>query len=127
MGANKAKFKAKLSGTRARPGRVVSFELDGEKIEVELREPNEAVKYQIAQKAGAGPDSKTADAATIALEVLTHCAFEPGTVDKFFAPEDVPTLLEMGPEINPLINAALRLMNPENDLGNGSRAIPSSA
>lgn len=122
--SNKSKFRSKLTGTRARPGRLVKFQFDGDEIEVELREPNQAVKGEIARRAGID-DGKKADIAILAINLIAECSYEPGTNERMFSSKDVEALLNLGPEIDPLIAEAIKLFNGGEDPGNESRATPS--
>src|SRR5690348_10866723 len=107
-----AKIRERVLGNRATTGRVVSFDLPGpngpEKFEVELRQPNRAMLVSFAQRAGLDDKKKRIkDLALYTALILSECAYEPGTSERAFAGIEIEDLRRLGPEYDPLIEAAI--------------------
>lgn len=116
--------RTKILGSRARTVASVKLNLGGEELEVELREPNLAVKGELLRSAG-GSDGQQPNFAALAVGTIVACAYEPGGIRPCFKAEDADALLAMGQELDPLVNAVLKLFSSEPDQGNGSGASPS--
>jgi hypothetical protein len=118
--ANASKLRSKITGSKARPGRAVTLEIDGEKIEIELRQPNVAMKSHIALASGLQVEDGRTTAAPhmgkFAAHIVLECAYEGGA--KAFDASDLDALISAGPEFDALFEAALELVKPEEtDLG----------
>lgn len=125
-----SKVRAKILGSRARVVASLKLKIGEDEVEIELREPNLAVKTEIARRAGALNENgegttQVPDIAKLAIETIVACAYEPGAIRPCFKHEDVADLLALGAEIDPLTQAAIKLYSPAVDQGNESRVTPS--
>lgn len=111
-------LRSKFTGSKARPGRLVTLDIGDEKVELELRAPGMAAKGAIARLAGAA-EGVEPDLELLTVHFIVRCAYAPGTNDKVFSPDDVPLLVALGPALDPLTEAALQLFQGDPSLGNG--------
>lgn len=121
-----------ISGSAAKPKRVVTIDLGEEKFEVELRQPSIATQSQILIAAGLDPKAKHAsevsslDVSKLAAQFIVQCAYAPGTDERVFTDDDLDLVRSLGPALDELEMVALDLVQSRlSNLGNGSRATQS--
>jgi hypothetical protein len=114
--------KSRIIGSRSKPGRVVTVELEDGPISVELKSPNKALQAEIAQAAGVDETGKGAKVSKLIAYYLVACAYEPGTSKRMFDDADVEALEQLGAEFDPLLEAALEMFRGVKDAPGKSEA-----
>lgn len=104
----------------------VELEIDGEKLVVEVQEPNR-VKVAAAVKAGEpGPDGEPRNFARFVASLIAQSTFEPGTIKRVFGDEDLDIIVGAGKQIDPLQTAVMKAIRGDADLPKESAGTSSS-
>lgn len=116
-----SKSRAKILGSRARVVTTVKLDIGGEEVAVELREPSNALKADIAGRAGLKADADREptpdEVVRLAVHTVIACAYEPGAIVPMFKVEDAAALTA-SQHFDVLFPEVIKVLNAGADAGN---------
>ncbi len=105
-----------LGGARYFRRSNVQVEIDGEAIDVEVRQPSVEQRSSIMKAAGVRADGEVL-LDQLQVAAVVNCTYFPGTEDRVFTGHDRDTLLGMpaGGWFDALAQAAIEMVNPDTE------------
>jgi hypothetical protein len=105
----------------------VELEIDGEKLIVDIQEPN-SVRVASAVKACGGADEggEPKDFGLFVASLIAQSVYEPGTTKRVFGDGDLGIIVGAGRQIDPLQKAVMKALGGKSDLPKESAGTPST-